>query len=309
MKKITLAVAAFLVIFFVSCTQTEGIRLDNKSDHEIWSLIESVLAEGANPSDIRPHADTLSEKEVLIKFAKIAASEGYLAINHPLYTSDQPGLLNARIEEPVLVYDVNVPAIDAYRSASYMLTAVDDKGEMLLTVFVNTSISPSEKEHGPISVTPNKISSELSMHYITEREAKKLIERQFPGQEYRGPIAVRMAFEGDIYSKNVISWYFSVPDIAARPPAGDNESGEYLIQALVKGFRELNGQITDSINRGVVDTPKSNPGFTFRSRMAQLVEPIRFLEKLDAVKEGGSMIITDGGSAPGPALLIPVPLK
>ncbi|GHU71365.1 hypothetical protein FACS189450_07270 [Spirochaetia bacterium] len=299
---IVLAVSVFLL---TSCNRVQNVINDKTKDDDIWLLIEKFLADGAEVFDVRPDAGIVSEKEILVKIAKIAAADGYLNLNHPLYSTDNPKLATARIEAPILVHDLTVPVQDVYKASSYLLNAVDDRGETLLSVYVDPSASSTDDLYGPISVTPKNGSVEMSRHFITRREAKEIIESQFPGQEYEGPIAVSMLFDGDPYSMVNVSWYFTVGNSFSRSVA-NNEHKEYLINASVHGYRELPDKVTVPASRSVIDSQKSIGGFTFHSRMVQLVEPINFFDKLNGIKEGRS--VTNAGP-PAPARVFPVPLN
>jgi hypothetical protein len=74
------------IFIFVSCNAGPGGISGNATlnDGEVWPIIESVLAEGAEISDERPDVSIASEKEILIKIAKVAAQDGYLDLDHPL---------------------------------------------------------------------------------------------------------------------------------------------------------------------------------------------------------------------------------
>jgi hypothetical protein len=307
MKCLTVLIVS--VFIFVSCNAGPGGISGNATlnDGEVWPIIESVLAEGAEISGERPDASIASEKEILIKIAKIAAQDGYLDLDHPLYSTDQPKLLNARIEAPILVHDLTVPVQDVYKNSSYLLIAIDDDGEALLDVYANPFPDiVGDRQYGAIGVTPKNTTAELSRHYITKREVQEIIESQFPGQQYEGPIAVRMFFEGDVYSRSSTSWYFTVGDSSSRSVAGGDYK-EYLINALVMGYRELPGKVTAPASRSLIDTKKSVPGFSFYSRMVQLAEPIYFFENLNNMKAGRSVM--SANNPPAPARLISVPLK
>jgi hypothetical protein len=263
------------------------------------------MVKGVDVSDVRPAPDMLSEKEMLIKCAKIAAAEGYLDPNNLIYTQDQPKLLTARIEAPILVYDLSAPE-EYVKYGSYLLVAVDDTGEALLDVRVDPLEYDPAASHGAVRITDSLDSSDLSRRYITKREAKALIESQFPEQEYEGPVAVRMQFADDWYSWTNVSWYFTVGN-SSRSAAG-GEYSEYLINALVAGYRNISTDITAPASRSLIDSRKSIASFTFTSRMAQLTEPVYFFDKLRAIQAGRSL------SAPvvppsAPARITPVPLK
>ncbi|GHU25272.1 hypothetical protein FACS1894172_18820 [Spirochaetia bacterium] len=287
MKKIfTLIVISTLTLVFFAC-QTKPFLSKISSDTEIWAVIVPALVEGAEISDTRPAPDILSEKEILIKCAKIAVEEGYLDPNNLIYTRDQPKLLTAHIETPILIYDLSDPLEYVQQPGSYLITAVDNNGESLLDVFVNPSIHTVENghEYSPIRITDTRDSSDLSRHYITKHEAQELIESQFPGQHYKGPTAIRMEFEGDRYSKHYFSWYFTVSDSAARSGTGGT-SEEYLISALVFGYRALPAKLTAPASRSALDARTSLSGFTFYSRMVKLVEPVYFFDRLRNTQAG-----------------------
>ena len=131
---------------FLSC-QIQSPVSTASSDDELWAAIAPRIVEGADLSDVRPASDMLSEKEMLIKCAKIAAAEGYLDPNNLIYTQDQPKLLTARIEAPILVYDLSAPE-EYVKYGSYLLVAVDDAGEALLDVRVDPLEYDPAASHG-----------------------------------------------------------------------------------------------------------------------------------------------------------------
>jgi hypothetical protein len=118
-----------------------------------------------------------------------------------------------------------------------------------------------------------------------------------------------MLFESDVYSMSTLSWYFTVGDSSSRSVAGagSDDYKEYLINALVMGYRELPDKVTSQASRSLIDTSKSVPGFSFYSRMAQLAEPIYFLKNLGNMKAG--RVILGANNPPAPAQIISVPLK
>ncbi|MDR1248294.1 MAG: hypothetical protein LBK63_03230 [Treponema sp.] len=307
MKGLSILIASFFIL--VSCNLGPNNGKTSLNDGEVWPIIETVLAEGAEISDVRPDASILSEKEILIKMAKIASEEGYLSLSHPLYSTDQPKLLNARIEAPILVHDLTVPVQDVYKTSFYLLNAIDEEGESLLHVNVNPlPDAAGDRQYGPIGITPSNATPELSRHFITKREAEKIIESQFPSKQYAGPVAVEMLFEGDVYGRSNVSWYFTVGDSSSsRSAMGGDDHKEYLINALVTKYRELPDEVTAPASRSLIDAKKSNPGFTFYSRMVQLAEPIYFLENLNNMKAGRS--IMGANNPPAPARVTSVPLK
>jgi hypothetical protein len=307
MKGLSILIVSFFIL--ASCNLGPNNGKASLNDGEVWPIIETVLVDGAEISDVRPDVSVLSEKEILVKAAKIASEEGYLSLSHPLYSTDQPKLLNAHIETPILVHDLTVPVQDVYKNSSYLLCAVDDDGESLLDVYFNPfPYIVEDVQYGSIGVTPINCPPEVSQHFITKREAQEIIESQFPEQQYEGPIAVRMLFEGDVYSKSTTSWYFTIGDGSSRSAMGGNDHKEYLINALVMGYRELSDKVTSQASRSLIDTSKSSPGFTFYSRMVQLAEPIYFLENLNNMKAGRS-IMGANNNPPAPARVTSVPLK
>jgi hypothetical protein len=205
------------------------------------------------------------------------------------------------------VHDLTGPVQDVYKNSSYLLTAVDDDGETLLDVYVNPfpDTAGDRPQYGAIGVTPINCPAEVRQHFITKREVQEIIESQFPEQQYEGPVAVRMLFEGDVYSRSSTSWYFTVGDSSSRSVAGGDYK-EYLINALVMGYRELPGKVTAPESRSLIDTKKSVPGFSFYSRMVQLAEPIYFFENLNNMKAGRSVM--SASNPPTPARLISVHL-
>jgi hypothetical protein len=307
MKKIVYILVSIIIgILVLSCQQPNRANNDIPSlaemeDADLWASIEDVLAPGAKVSDVRPASNILSEKEILIKAAKLAYQNGDLYLDS-VFFEEQPKLLTARIEAPIFIYNFLVPAELSIEYGIYMLSAVDENGECLRISKVFPHIDVENKRFELVSGSNATFPEELATHYITKQEAIALIESQFPGQSYEGPIAVKMEFEDDPWGNTIISWYFIVGDTSSR--AVDASYAEYLIDADVSNYRSVAGRVT--ANPRAVDTESTARSWGGH-RMVKLETPVYFLEKLKSVQAGERSAFT--GEVPSPARVTPVPLK
>jgi hypothetical protein len=307
MKKMIYVFVSILIgISALSCRQLnrgEGhnVSLSDMDDADVWAAIEDVLAPGAKVSDVRIATNVLSEKEILIKAAKFAEQRGDL-YSDSIFFKEQPKLLSARVEAPIFIYSFLVPADHSIDYGIYMLFAIDEKGECLRVSMVDPIITVDDKRFELVSGSNVMTPEELASHYITKREAVELIEGQFPGQSYEGPIAVKMEFEGEVWGSATISWYFTIGDIESRSVEGSY--AEYLIDSQVFDYRNITGGVTS--NRSAIDTESTAKSWGGH-RMVKLETPVYFLEKLKSVQAGERSAFT--GEMPSPARVTPVPLK
>jgi hypothetical protein len=307
MKKIVYGfLSIFIGMLIMSCQQLNrgddnNSTLAKTEDQDIWSAIEDVLAPGAKVSDVRPASNILSEKEILIKAAKFAEERGRLHSNSILFT-EQPKLLTAHVEAPVFIYNFLVPAERSIEYGIYRLSAIDEKGECLMVLMVDPLITVEDNRFELVSGTNASFPEEIATHYITKREMIELIESQFPGQPYEGPIAVNMEFEGEVWGNAITSWYFTVGDAVSR--SVDNTYAEYLIDSQVFDYRNITGGVTS--NRSAIDTESTAKSWGGH-RMVKLETPVYFLEKLKRAQTGERSAFTS--EAPSPARVTPVPLK
>jgi hypothetical protein len=312
MKKIVFVfLSIFIGMLLVTCRQfnqkeeDNNISLSNMEDADLWAAIEDVLAPGVKVSDTRIKSDVLSEKEILIKAAKFAEERGFLQSDSLFFTS-QPKLAAARIETPVFIHNFLGSAEDSYEYGAYLIFAVDENGEYLANFLLkphdNVETSGLDIALGVMSEDILESNAEIALHFITKREAVELIESQFPGQPYEGPIAVKMEFEGEVWGNTINSWYFTVGDSESRAVGGTYD--EYLIDTSVYDYRNLTGGITS--NRSAIDTESTAKSWGGH-RMVKLETPVYFLEKLKRAQAGERSAFT--GEAPSPARVIPVPLK
>jgi hypothetical protein len=272
---------------------------------ELWPTIENVLVPGAEVSDERPVDNVLSEKEILIKATKFAEERGFLEPDS-LFINSQPKLLTANIETPIFIHNFLGSAEECYEYGTYQIYAVDDNGEYLAHILArphdNVDINNLDIVMGVLEENIMEYSPELSTHFITKREAVELIESQFPGQSYEGPIAIKTEFEGQVWGNTIISWYFTIGDTESRAAGGAYD--EYLIDIEVLDYRNFIGSVTT--NRSAIDNERTAKNWG-GNRMVKLDTPLYFIDKLKDVQTGERSAYTS--EVPSPARVSPVPLK
>jgi hypothetical protein len=279
--------------------------LSNLEEPELWSAIEDVMVPEAEVSDIRPADNVLSEKEILLKAAKFADERGLLA-SDSLFLTSQPKLLTAHIETPIFIHNFLGSAEECYEYGTYLIYAVDQNGEYLANILVrphdNVDLMSIDIAMGVMDEGVLEYSPETAKHFITKQEAIELIESQFPGQPYEGPIAVKTEFEGEVWGNTIVSWYFTVGDMENR--AVDGAYAEYLIDTSVYNYRNLTGGVTT--NRSAIDTENTAKSWGGH-RMVKSDTPLNFFEKIKAVQTGERSIFTSTVTAP--ARVSPIHLK
>jgi hypothetical protein len=272
---------------------------------ELWTVIENVMVPGVEVSDVRPVDNVLSEKEILIKATKFVEERGFLE-SDSLFLSSQPKLQTAHIETPIFIHNFLGPAEECYEYGTYLIFAVDNNGEYLANLIVrpheNVDITRLDIAMGYSEENIMEYSPELATHFITKQEAIELIESQFPGQPYEGPIAIKTEFEGEVWGNTIVSWYFTVGDMESRAAGGAYD--EYLIDASVFDYRNLNGSVTT--NRSAIDNEKTAINWG-GNRMVKLDSPLYFIDKLKGVQTGERSAFTS--ETTGPARVSPVRLK
>jgi hypothetical protein len=192
-------------------------------------------------------------------------------------TENNPALMVARIETPILVTDA-----ENGEPGWYMLTAVDDNGVFLARVSVNSDVNASgaEFEFGRGFAIPGS-----SHHYITKREASELIQSQFPENTVSEPMAItNLRLEDDSYSHMFLFWYFTVND-NARNAADDSD--EYIIATIIPGYTSIPGGVS---NRTAIDYAGERGDWHLKGyRMAKLDKPLRLFDKLETARAAGAL--------------------
>ncbi|MDR2536162.1 MAG: hypothetical protein LBD29_09055, partial [Treponema sp.] len=136
MKKIAEYLMVIMVMILMSCN-TGSINTSKTQEEKItetWEAIEKNLASGAEVSRERPFPQVLSEQEVLLKALEYARKIGALHPSYSIY-QENPALLTAKIETPVLIYRVFTG-----ETRAYLLTAVDNDGTALMNIYVNSLV-------------------------------------------------------------------------------------------------------------------------------------------------------------------------
>jgi hypothetical protein len=273
---------ALSLIFCMSCNNTMKLSNNSSTPEEKWAIIQDYMAPFATVSNERPMPDILSEQEVLIKAVEYAARIGALDSSYYVY-KDNPELLNARIETPILLFFPDGTPV------SYFLTVVDDIGETLMDAFVRPGIDVDydlfeTSRSGMISNKPDY----LSGHYITKREAVDLIQSQFPDSIVSDPIAVRNLFlEGNPHSNNSIFWYFTV---TSNDRSIETTFEEYIIDSIIMGFKMILGGVS---GRSAISTGNGGSPYLGYARMAKLDTPLHILDKMDSARALGSVLHQD----------------
>jgi hypothetical protein len=298
MKKFIFCV--FIVTVFASCKQAPVIVTENRTPEEKWEIMqEDYIVHDAPISDERPLPNVLSEQEVLLKAADLAVKEGVLDPSYYAY-QETPALMTAKIETPILVTDgvTGDPNM-------YLLTAVDDAGVLLATLYVKSDAGTNDAEFelGRGFAIPN-----TPGHYITKREAEEVIQSQFPEGEVSEPMAVsNLRLGEDPHSHRGIFWYFTVDEPeSTRSATGTAE--EYILAADIFGYRPISGGL--SSNRAVIDVGQGGGSFYLDGyRMAKLNTPLRLFNKLNAARSAGGASFSPSVYPTEKVSFTPVPLK
>jgi len=234
---------AFIAIVFASCGGSEQqIKMWEKATpEEKWEVLqEGYMASGAGASEERLLPNVLSEREVLLKAADAAITEGVLDSSYYMY-DEEPALMSAKIETPVLMTDA-----DSGKPDMYLLTAVDESGIFLAEISVSSAVNTNDGEF-----QKGRAFGNAGVHYITKREAVELIHSQFSGRSISEPMAVNnLHLDSDPYSHMFLFWYFTV-DEPVR--SGPTVSDEYIIAMGIQGYASIPGGMT---NRSAIDYPQ-----------------------------------------------------
>jgi uncharacterized protein YcfL len=89
-------------IILASCNS--DLKVSGNTPEETWETVQDYMAPGATVSSERPINGILSEQEVLLRATEYASKKGMLHPSYHVY-EDQPELLTAKIEAPVLIYN------------------------------------------------------------------------------------------------------------------------------------------------------------------------------------------------------------
>jgi hypothetical protein len=243
-----------------------------------WTEIKKYIREGENISDERPIPDVASEKEALIHAADVLLKSGYLNPDCYIF-QDDPRLLTANIEKPLLAYALYGPG--GKGKVWYYLTATADNGQLLIEYPVNPIAGVSDSEllrpggylggarYDPIN------NDAASYHYITEREAAYLIETVFPGREYEGPVLLYIQPKSMAPLYGTDFWYFVLDD-----------GEEYVIARFVTGLNGWNNIEGGIANHEAISKPgNGGSGFLGGERMARISPKLRFFDLLRENKD------------------------
>jgi hypothetical protein len=246
-------------LFFFSC------HVDKKQI--TLETLQRYLVDGVILDDQRPMVGILSEQEVLLKAADIAVNGGF-HFDISSYLEEEPALLTAKIETPVLLHRSNgEPWV-------YMLYVVDEKRTLLMIASVKCEENV-DRQYFLATLSraiPNRHlydDAYYDAHYITKREVKEYTKRRFPDKNISEPVAITNLFlEEKRHSNSEIFWYFQVED---KSSGSISEVEEYIIAATVMGNVILNENNRSLISSAYRGSPQLN-GY----RMAKLSRPLNF---------------------------------
>jgi hypothetical protein len=283
--------AVFVVVVFVlvSCG-SGGTKIATITLEEKLEIIQSIMVSGVILSSVRPVTGILSEQEVMLKAADYAVKIGALDPSYYLYEND-PALLTAKIERPILVYDFT--GFGGSDGATYLLNAVDDNGVNLAGAYVRPVVEEDEDSFVIATFQRADTFAEHSYHYITKREAVNVSRSQFPGKTVSDPVAIRMRLAGKPYSHYTNFWYFTVGNTV-----------EYIIASIITGDAVYSGGVS---NRSAISggAGRGSPQLD-GARMARLDSPLNVFDKLEAARSTGRSLFAV--TAAQPAKFTPVPL-
>ena len=269
-----------------------------EATQETWEVIQQSMAPGAEVCSERPFSDVLSEQEILLKAVNYAHKIG--AFNPAYYVyQENPALLTAKLETPVLIYYVPTGTAN-----SYSLTAVDTDGTDLMTVYVSSSVDTDINSFEHLRIIGLVNIPEQSVHRMTKREAVHLMKSQFPDNQISDPIALSgLYLEDSPYSNNHVFWYFTVDD-SNRSIAEASE--EYIIASEIVGWKKISGGLSNraAINSGDGGSPHLN-----WNRMAKLETPLRIFERIEAARAARGASFSPSMYPMETIGFTPVPLK
>jgi hypothetical protein len=269
-----------------------------EATQETWEAIQQSMAQGAEVSSERPFPDVLSEQEILLKAVDYAHKIG--AFNPAYYVyQENPALITAKLETPVLIYHVPTGTTNAYS-----LTAVDTDGTDLMTAYVSSSVDTDINSFEHLRIIGLVNIPEQSVHRMTKREAVHLMKSQFPDNHISDPIALSGLYLKDSpYSSNHVFWYFTVDD-SNRSITESTE--EYIIASEIVGWKKISGGLSNraAINSGDGGSPHLN-----WNRMAKLETPLRIFERIEAARAAGGTSFTPSNYPTESVGFTPVSLK
>ena len=302
MKQFILAVLTVTGCLACHVGPAESASTKETKTAETWEAVQQAMVPGADASSERPYTDVLSEKEVLLKAVDYALKEGALNSSYYIY-QENPALLTAKIETPVLLHFIPTGTTNAY-----LLTAVDTDGANLANFFVNASADTDINSFEfTREVSTENIPDEQSAHRITKREAVRLIKNQFPDKQVSEPIALSgLRLEDSPYSNYGIYWYFTVND-ESRSAGGTSE--EYIIASEINGWKSIAGGLA---NRAAISGGSGGSPYLNWNRMARLDTPLRLFDKIEAARSAneGRAAAPDPSAKPIEKVkFTPVPLR
>jgi hypothetical protein len=285
-----------IALVCAACGKKQTVFESSGTPAEKWELIQDYLVPGATVSNECPLPTVLSEQEILLKAADNAIKEGLLDSSHFAY-QQYPALLTAKIETPILVTDA-----ENGEPNRYLLTAVNDGGELLAEVGVYSTVNTTDTDFfGIFGFTR----ANASNHFITKQEAAALIQSQFPDSAVSEPMAITsLRLDDDPYSHMFFYWYFTVNDTARS--AADS-SDEYIIASVIPGYTSIPGGVS---NRAAIDYAGDRGDFHLKGyRMAKLDKPLRLFDKLETARSAGGASFAPSNYPAESVGITPVPLK
>jgi hypothetical protein len=288
-----------MVMILMSCNagSINTSKTQEEKTTETWEAIEKNLASGAEVSRERPFPQVLSEQEILLKAFEYAHKIGALHPSYSIY-QENPALLTAKIETPVLIYHIPTGSTN-----TYSLIAVDNDGTTLIDSYVRSSVDADIDSFEVVRITGIVNVPKYSVHHITKREAMSLMKSQFPDKQISEPIAIAGIYlEDSRYSNNQEFWYFTVGD-NNRGAAEDAE--EYIIDSEIGGWKTIAGGMA---NRAAISSGDGGSPYFNGNRMARLETPLRIHERIEAARSAGGATSFTANSVEN-VQYTPIPLR
>jgi hypothetical protein len=273
MNRLTIFLFVVVVTVYTSCN-VENIKNSHSTKQEMikdtWETIQQSMASGADVNGERPLPNVLSEQEVLIKAVDYARHIGAFSPTYYVY-QENPALLTAKLETPVLIYDISTGTMNIYS-----LTAVDNDGTDLMTVYVSSSVDTAINNFEHIRIIGLVNVPEQSIHRITKREAIRLMKNQFSEKQMSDPIAITgLYLEDSPYSNNHEFWYFTVSD---QDRSISEIPEEYIIASEIVGWKKISGGLS---NRAAISSGDGGSPHLNWNRMAKLETPLRLFQQIE----------------------------
>ncbi len=291
MKRALSLASILIALTLLSCSPALEKEGEQGSD-----AIGAYLAGDGLLSDERPAVNILSEKEITEKMYGYCLEKGYFNPNFSIYR-EQPGLLTAKVEKPIFVY--NFTQNGSEYGGVYYFPVVDSQGRLLASFNVIPSVEVPPYEDDLIIM--RQFSPGLDDHIITKEEAREIIAYQFPDEPITGPIAVRLQLDEIPYGNLSVLWYFAIGDDSAK--SGSGAYREYILDTFIRDYDPLQRD-----GKRIIFNSKANRTANFfNARMAAIQNPLFLFKQLEDVRRSARAL--SELPRPGNVSVSPVEMK